>query len=268
MAKPHFIVVHGVQLGSDKDIHSAEQIKTLIQNSLDDIPSDKEFETIGVKYEDDNDEAQQPYQWLLKALTLEIPLLSDVVNKITDIMGDVVTASKDSKLASKIRAEIKNKIIESYNHGHPVYLVAHSLGSIYCLDVINELMAQDEYFNGDDLGTWPVRGYITLGCPLGLTNIFKCRSLTTLQLAKYKKFTWHNFHPPLVPIVSGNIFGAPLSGESAKGPVEFVYQELANTADWNLQGHLTVDNKQWLFAHLSYWDEPIVGDTLFDMAWR
>jgi hypothetical protein len=268
MPKPHFIVVHGVQLGSDDDIHSADQIKHLIQNTLDDIPTQKEFETIGVKYEDENDEAQQPYQWLLKALTLKNPLLSNVINKITDIVGDVVTASAGSALATKIREKIKSQIIESHNNGHPVYLVAHSLGSIYCLDAVRELMEDEQYFKGDDVATWPVRGYVTLGSPLGLTNIFKYRPLPTVQGAEYKKFTWHNFHHPFDPVVSGNVFGAPVSGESAQGPVEYVYQDLAAPAHWNLQGHLSVDNKQWLFAHISYWNEPVVGNTLFDMAWR
>jgi hypothetical protein len=268
MSKPHFVVVHGVQLGSDKDIQSAEQIQKLIQNTMNNIPTTKEFETIGVKYEDDNDEAQQPYQWLLKALTLESPIIGSALTKITDIVADVITASKGSKLAGKIREKIKDQIILSHNNGHSVYLVAHSLGTVYCLDAIRELMEEGDYFKGDDVTTWPVRGFITLGSPLGLTEIFKPRSLPLLDESKYKKFIWHNFYHPLDPVVSGNIFGAPLSGECAKSPVEYIYQELAEASKWHLQGHRTVANKQWLFAHMSYWDEPVVGDILYDMVWR
>lgn len=268
MSKPHFVVVHGVQLGSDKDIQSAEQIKKLIQNTLNNIPTNKEFETLSVKYEDDNDEAQQPYQCLLKALTLESPLIGNALNQIIDIVGDVITASKGSELAGKIRKKIKAKIIESHNSGHSIYLVAHSLGTIYCLDVIRELMEQDEYFKGDDVTTWPVRGFITLGSPLGLTKIFKRRALPHLEKSTYKKFIWHNFYHPFDPVVSGSIFGAPFSGKCAKSPVEDIYQELAAASKWRLQGHSTVDDKQWLFAHMSYWDEPVVGNVLYDMAWR
>ncbi|MCW8879281.1 MAG: hypothetical protein OQK51_19685 [Kangiellaceae bacterium] len=265
--KPHFIVVHGVQAGSDEDIESKQQIESLLQSKLDEIELDSDFDVIGVTYEDENDEAQQPYKWLVRALTTGNPLASIVLTKVLDVVGDVFTNSWGTETANKIRSKIKAAVLDSYQAGHPVYLIAHSLGTVYCLDVVCELMAEDEFYLGDDRDTWPVQSYVSMGSPLGLTNIFSQRNIPALQNASYEKLSWHNFHHPMDPVVTGNVFGAPGQYAGAEGPVEQTYTNSSQSSGWTLQGHKTVANDQWLIAHVSYWDEPIIGDTLVDMVW-
>ncbi|MEH6446271.1 MAG: hypothetical protein V7784_20440 [Oceanospirillaceae bacterium] len=264
---PHFIVIHGVQTGTDDDIESDLQIKKLLQKQLDNIDLQVDFEVIGVTYEDINDEAQRPYQWLLETLVRSTPLTSLLLSRIADVVGDVYSASKGTKTANKIRAKIKKRILKSFNAGHPVYLIAHSLGTVYCLDVLCELMQESDYFTHNSLDCWPVHSFISMGSPLGLTTIFKQREIPPIRQPLAFPFSWHNFHHPLDPVVSGNAFGAPTKYKGAIGPVESTYKETAKHAHWSIEGHRTVQSAQWLIAHISYWQEPIIGDTLIDIAW-
>jgi hypothetical protein len=267
---PHFIVVHGVQTGTDDDIESDLQIKKLIQKQLDKDITNKDkkvFKVIGVTYEDINDKAQRPYQWLLEGLAKSTPLTSLLLSRIVDVVGDVLTASKDTKAAKEIRAKIIESILE-YSKKGPVYLVAHSLGTVYCLDVLCELIQKSDDFTRDDQDCWPpVHSFISMGSPLGLTSIFTQRKIPSMGPPLAVPFIWHNFHHPLDPVVSGNIFGAPTVYKGAIGPVEIAYKETAELAHWSLEGHRTVQSAQWLKAHISYWQEPIIGDILIDIVW-
>ncbi|NQZ31867.1 MAG: hypothetical protein HRU06_11365 [Oceanospirillaceae bacterium] len=265
--KPHFVVVHGVQAGTDADIESDKQINKLLKAQLSNIERSEDYEVIGIKYEDINDSAQKPYQLLLSALTAGNPLNSLTLSRIFDVVGDVFIASKGGKTANKIRAKIKAKILASHHGGHPVYLIAHSLGTVYCLDVLCELMSEGEFYTGTTQDNWPVHCFISMGSPLGLPKIFATRDIPALRSQSSYKFCWHNFHHPLDPVVSGNVFGAPEKYSGAIGPVETLYKGITKEAKWRIEGHRTVQSSQWLFAHISYWGEPIIGDTLIDIVW-
>jgi hypothetical protein len=264
--EPHFIVVHGVQTGTDDDIESDQQIRALLVKCLKGKPN-YPYDVLAVKYEDINDSAQRPSQWLLKILTKGSPLKRAISRKILDIIGDVFTASVGTKTASKIRAKIKKQILESYLGGHPVYLIAHSLGTIYCLDVICELMQEDNFYNTDSVEGWPVQSFFTMGSPLGLTNVFKARDIPTIRQPLRFPFNWHNFHHPLDPIVSGNVFGKQIDFIKDNGPVEQCYREAAAKAHWRLSPFVVAQNDQWLLAHLSYWSDPMIGNVLIDTVW-
>ena len=137
----------------------------------------------GFFYEDINDEAQEFYKKIATAISRGKPLARKVLTSVVDVAGDVVTAARNTSTARKIRNKLRKKILESYNQGHRLLLVSHSLGTIYALDAVCELMRKDGLFQGDDRSTWPVQGLVTMGSPLGLdldiagTKIFEKRNI-------------------------------------------------------------------------------------------
>lgn len=269
----HILVVHGVQTGEDKNIESDRQIRALINQALSENHVEREFLVKGYFYEDINDDAQQFYKYLSRALTGGNPLTGKALNTVIDLAGDVVTAARNTSTAHKIRKGLKQAILDSYKARCQLIVVAHSLGTIYSLDVINELIDGKRYYHGDDISTWPVRGLITMGSPLGLdleikgVPIFEKRKISNIQGADYSLFPWHNYYNRLDPIVSGNIFGAPVDVEGAKGPVERRYGPSIITSNWLLRPHVVTSGSQWMSAHTAYWSNPSIGDRILNILW-
>ncbi len=158
----HIVVIHGVQTGEDADINCEEQVRTLINQSLADIHIDKEFDVRGYHYENINNDAQEFYRRIARAITASKPLAKRALKVVIDLVGDVVTAAKKTSTAHKIRKGLKDEILKSYRSKNQVIVVAHSLGTIYALDVINDLIGNGHYFKGDDRSTWPVQGYVSM----------------------------------------------------------------------------------------------------------
>ena len=269
----HILAVHGVQLGDDESIKSDEQVRKLVTKSLSRSHLERQFEVFGFFYEDINDEAQRFYSIIASAISRGNPLAGQALKAVIDIVGDVVTAARNTSTARKIRNKLRKKILDSYKAGHQLILVAHSLGTIYSLDAINELIRREEYFDGDNRNTWPAQGLITMGSPLGLdidiagTKLFEKRKIEPVPNAEYEVLPWHNYFNRLDPVVSGNVFGAPVEVQGAKGPVEKRYGDDTRAAQWLLQGHKVTSGKQWLLAHTTYWRNPKIGDRLVDMLW-
>lgn len=269
----HILAVHGVQLGEDESIKSKELVRDLIEESLSLSHLERKFKVHGFFYENINDEAQKFYKAISTAVSSGLPLAGPALKAVIDIAGDVVTAAKNTSTARKIRDRLRKKILKSYESDHQLVVISHSLGTIYALDVVNELIAEDEYFKGDDRNTWPVQGLITMGSPLGLeietlgATLFEKRPIEPITNAEFEVFPWHNYFNRLDPIVSGRVFGAPLKVEGATGPVEQRYGEDTKSAQWLLQGHVVTSGRQWLLAHTTYWNNPLIGDRLVDLIW-
>jgi hypothetical protein len=268
------LVVHGVQTSEDGKIESHKQISALMNRALADSHIvDKEFAVRGFFYEDINDKAQKFYQLIAKALTAGKPIEGKILELVIDIVGDVVTAAKDTSTAGKIRGKLRKEILKSYSNGRQLLLVSHSLGTIYALNAIVDLIGDGRYFKGDKIATWPVQGFVTMGSPLGLglefagAKIFEKRVIKTVPGAQAAIFPWHNYYNTLDPVVSGSLFGVPTAIEGSQGPVERRYgPDLINT-NWKLRGHAVTSGHQWLFAHVQYWTNPAIGDQIIDMLW-
>lgn len=134
------LVVHGVQLGADKDQKQHKLMKNLIDNRLGNLPL--KYSTDLYRYEDINDKVVQPAKKLMKSIG-KTAAGKVVVNATMDLIGDVVINLVDASVAQKIRDGLKQKILSIYEAGNPCYLVAHSLGSIYAFDVVNELIRDE-----------------------------------------------------------------------------------------------------------------------------
>jgi hypothetical protein len=269
----NILAIHGVQVGEDESVKSDKQIRKLLNSALSRSHIERDYSVSGFLYEDINDEAQQFYSTIAGAITAGRPLARLALKSIVDVAGDVVTAARNTSTAKKIRNKLLKQILESYTAGNQLVLVSHSLGTIYALDAICELMRKSEYFSGDDKTTWPVQGLITMGSPLGLdlniadAKIFEMRKIETIENIAFEAFPWHNYYNRLDPIVSGSVFGKPVKITGAKGPVERRYGNDTKAAQWLLRGHAVTSGKQWLLAHTAYWKNPKIGDRLVDLLW-
>ena len=251
------LIVHGVQLGGDKDQTQNQQIKENIESRLGGLPLD--FKAIMYKYEGVNDKAQEKWKWLLRLIASgPVGIVSE---KALDLIGDVVTAHLNTSTAHEIREGLKHKILDIYESGSPCYLVAHSLGSIYAFDVVNGLMRNKDLFDRQSRRTWPVQGLVTLGSPIGLGLFKKGRSRISKLGEGSKWFRWLNYWDRTDPVVSGSIFGKHLPDYE----IAEKYRNKSPDQGWVIRDKPVDTGKVWLRAHVAYWDHPVVGDGLADL---
>lgn len=253
------LCVHGVQTGDNADQQQHEQIHALIESRLGNIPLN--YQTEMFRYEDINDEAQALFQRLV-GLIGGTPAGGYVAQQALDLIGDVVTAYLDTSTAAVIRDSLRETIINIYEAGNPCYLVAHSLGTIYAFDVVNDLMKEDGYFQRNSRRTWPVQGLVTMGSPLGLDMFQSPQRAAVTNLGPGDKwFRWMNYWDRTDPVVSGKIFGAQQRGfEIAEH-----YQSASPEQGWVIRDRVVDTGKVWLLSHVAYWDNPMVGDGIVDM---
>ncbi len=269
----HILAVHGVQTGKDEDIDADVKIRKLVEKNLRLSHLQRDFDVTQYLYEDINDKSQQLYKLIAKAILNGVPLAGTALATVIDLVGDVVTAAAATSTAHAIRKGLEEAILDSYQSGHQLVLVAHSLGTVYSLDVLSELIARDELFQGDDRATWPIQGLVTMGSPLGLelsippVKIFERRDIQPVPGAEFEVFPWHNYFNALDPVVSGNVFGSPVKVTGSQGPVERRYGTETDTAHWLLQGHRITSGKQWVMAHFAYWKNPKIGGKIVDLLW-
>ena len=253
------LVIHGVQTGDSADLKQHELITQLLQSRLGNMPL--KFTTDLFRYEDLNDQAQGKYQKLIKLIVAN-PVGHALASKTIDLIGDVVTSRMNTSTAAKIRQGFKEKILDIFEAGNPCYVVAHSLGSIYAFDVINELMAGKEWFDRQSRRTWPVQGLITLGSPIGLSLFNKGRKKVQPLGEGDKMFRWVNYWDRTDPVVSGRMFGQNLTGYE----IAEKYRTPSLKQGWVIRDRPIDSGKVWLMAHVACWDNPMVGDGLFDMV--
>ena len=250
------LVIHGVQSSTNARQHQHKKIERLVNDRLNGLPLN--FATEMYRYEDLNDAAQRRFRKLLDLVLLALkardPL--NLTDKVLDQVLDVVIALKNDSTAAEIRQGFRNKILEIYEHGNPCYVVAHSLGSVYALDVVNELIGEKDYFARDQRRTWPVQGLVTLGSPLGL-SLFKRNKVKSLGAGR-KFFRWFNYWDQTDPVVSGSFYGRPQQGYRIAE--RFPHDEA--DCGWFIQDRVVDIGKAWLFAHVGYWDHPAIGDDL------
>jgi hypothetical protein len=254
------LVVHGVQVASDKKLNQHKQIDELLRSRLGNTALD--FKAELYRYENLNDATLKKFKTLID-LIAKTKVGKVLAKTALDLVGDVVINLADGSTAAKIRAGLRERILETYDKGNPCYIVAHSLGSIYAFDVINELMKEDDFFLRDSRKTWPVQGLTTIGSPIGL-GMFRSRGRRTIaQLgAGNKWFRWNNYWDRTDPVVSGNIFGKQLNGFD----IAEKYRTDSPEQGWAIRDINVDTGKGWLLAHVAYWESPFVGDGLFSMV--
>jgi len=230
-AKPkRVLVVHGVEAGTDADLDQDRLIDALIRSRLNGAPL--RFGAELYRYENIND------------LT-------------ADIVLDVLIALKDGSTARTIRQGLVDRLLEIYQEGSPLYLVAHSLGTIYAFDAVNQLIGTPGLFNRNDRKTWPVLGLVTLGSPIGL-RLFKRNRVKPLGKGS-RSLPWINYWDRTDPVVSGSFYGKPRAG------YDIVERFASKTAGWDIKDRAIDTGKVWLQAHCGYWSHPGLGDDLVSL---
>jgi hypothetical protein len=247
------LVVHGVQTGTNADLDQHKLIKSLVTDRLNGAPVD--FDVDIYRYEDLNDATKNKLSRVLK-LFLDSVVAEKTVDVGVDLVGDVLIALKDGSTAHRIRQGLIAKIMQSYEQGYPLYIVAHSLGSIYAFDAINQLIARRDLFDRESRKTWPVQALVTLGSPIGLP-MFKRNRVTPFGPGRHF-FRWINYWDRTDPIVSGSFYGKPQQGYDI---VERLSSADAQTG-WFIQDRVVDVGPAWLLAHVGYWRHPAVGDDL------
>lgn len=258
------LVVHGVQTGTDADIKAHERIRDLIADRSSGLYLD--FETELYAYEDVNDEAKEKlfkvidfFTGFLSRKEIMGGLLGKYLDAGVDLVGDVLINLSGGSAAQQIRAGLVKRIEDIYAEGNPLYIVAHSLGTIYAFDAVNELIKGDnEYFDREDRKTWPVQSLVTMGSPIGL-SMFDRDSIVELGEGR-KYFRWVNYWARTDPVVSGSFYGKPQEGYRIAE--KFVSD--SDRSGWFVQDRVVDVGKAWLMAHTSYWDHPGIGD---DLLW-
>lgn len=250
-----FLVIHGVETGTDADQNQNLAIAALLQQYAVNLITPPTTEMY--RYKDINNRNEQPAEILIDAL-LNAPIETAVANDVIQLVGDVVNSLADGSTAELIRQGLRDAIAADYAAGLPVVIVAHSLGSIYAWDVINDLLTEPTYFNPNDRTTWPVQALVTMGSPIGL-SLFNStrRHVNALRPGQYP-FRWHNYFDPNDPIVSGNIFGLTRQ----PGKIAENYTEPGN--GWAINDFQINTGELWLMAHTAYWNQPTIG---VDLVW-
>jgi hypothetical protein len=268
-SKPRMVlVVHGVQTSTDADINPHLKIAELIESRR---AVDFAYETETYKYENINDQAQKRYRKVLGAVTKALtaktpfgPLAGKIIDGSAELVGDVLIAKKNGSTAQQIRQGLVDRIEEIHREGKPLYIVAHSLGTIYAHDAINQLIGRAAYFDRSSRKTWPLQGLITMGSPLGL-SMFKRNSVKSLG-AGNKFLRWTNYWDRTDPVVTGSFYGKPNEGYRI---VEKFTPRDANGGlldnGWFVKDRVVDTGKVWLLAHTAYWQAPVVGDDLVTM---
>lgn len=252
------LVVHGVQVGANSDQDQHKKIQELIKNRMGSLPLKYNSELY--QYEDINDKAIGKAKNLMDLIG-KVKLDVKLTSAILDVVGDVVISLSDNSTAEKIRQGLRNRILSYFEKGNPCYIVAHSLGSIYTFDVINDLLADQNFFDRGSRRTWPVQGLLTIGSPIGL-NLFRKNRKKVLNFGQGNKFfRWLNYWDRNDPVVSGNIFGKHLS----KLEIARSYMTDNPEQGWFIRDVPVDTGKIWLPSHTAYWEDVKVGDGLVDL---
>lgn len=265
---PEILVIHGVQRGDNDDLTQHETIQANIQSQLASFGIKCDVNIF--KYEDINDEATELIKRALAALTGNM-VAGWVVGGLVDIVGDVAIALSEGNTYREIKSLFKERILKSFQDDRPLFIIAHSLGSIYAFDTVNELMKEGDYFEHNKVETRPVQGLLTIGSPLAL-DLFErdWQDMTNLVPADqsvdddFKLFPWRNYWDPTDPIVSGSIIGAPWNEWKFKEK----YGDKPYDLGWDLRSRTVITGKAHLAAHVAYWQDPSVGLGIRQMVVR
>jgi hypothetical protein len=248
------LVVHGVQSGTDADQNQHQLIEALIKTRLNNAPL--RFDTEMYRYENINDQAQRSLREVIK-LFFENIVAEKAVDLTLDIVLDVLIALKGDSTAQKIRQGLVDRLLEIHGAGNPLYLVAHSLGTIYAFDAVNQLIGTSGLFEPGDRKSWPVLGLVTLGSPIGL-RMFNRNRVKPIGKVK-RSLSWINYWARTDPVITGSFYGKPRAG------YDIVERFATKDGGWDIKDRAVDVGQVWLPAHCGYWSHSGLGDDLVSL---
>lgn len=272
MTKPVILVIHGVASKPNRKLTHAKDVKNLVDRELKRKHMKLDYDVAAYQYEDLNSSSNTSKlaSLLLDALKVKSPITSNVMQTAFSLINDVVIAASNSPIARQIIGELKDKIMTFYGK-QKVIVLAHSLGSVYAIQAINELI-RSGHFDGSNRYHWPVFSLVTIGSPLGVAinlpgnlEIFPYFPLEKVASQHTTgTFRWHNLYHLSDPIVTGQIFGNFKTTTSKTSPLERRYQTDAGNSNWLIRHYHIGTGEKWLLAHIAYWNDPSLGHLLLN----
>ncbi|WP_057830318.1 hypothetical protein [Colwellia sp. TT2012] len=262
------LVVHGVQTGTDADQTQNVDLNASLSKFLVGI----DYSTDIFTYEDINDQAQAIYKRIVSALSGN-PITGMVASVAIDLAGDVLIALREGSVYDEIIGKLRAKIMASFEKGEPLFIVAHSLGTIYAFDAVNQIMKDRDLFLYNRKNTWPIQGLVTLGSPISLDlferDFSKMASLIPegeeVDDDNTQLFPWQNYWDPTDPVVSGSVAGLPWSEQSFK---KRFADEKTYPLGWDVMPRSVITGKAHISAHMAYWDDAFVLGGIAQMLRR
>lgn len=123
----------------------------------------------------------------LGALGLTMPLISSISKDCAEYLRN------QSDYADKVRERVRVKLCELFERGDQIMLMTHGLGCVAAYDVLWELSHEPQY--AEQFGGSKVDAWLTLGAPLGDTNIRKrLRGAKEKRAARFPTnvISWYN----------------------------------------------------------------------------
>lgn len=268
------VIVHGAQSGNNSDaIKGPIRLGGKLKKNFTNI----KFKIKTPAYEDVSDKLKESASGDISYLLgrLAFPLFPwGLVSKAYDALVDLeVYRSSGGKKA--IKSIVRKSILQSNN----VILIGHSMGSMVCFDVINDLMQEGEFKNKTQ-NKWPVRCLVSLGSILTVGKMFKPRKLITHQ--GIGNFDWHNIYDLRDPFIAPESMDEedPYSNidyedNAEEGPNPYpnidehalahsIYSRQSNK--WNIRDDVIETNSSGGLSgigyHTAYWDDENVIDSI------
>ncbi len=268
---PVVLIIHGVQTGDDNDQRQHDYIDATLTKLLNSpelhFDAPLPFSTDIFKYEDINDKATNLIRRVLGSMTGNA-IAGWVVDKASDLVGDVLLALSQGDTYDLIKQKFIEKIMAIHGSGRPIYVVAHSLGTFYAFEVINDLFKKFK-FAKNNKATWPIQGLVTIGSPLGLEIFARDvdslnRRAVGVSVRTFPRFPWKNYWDRQDPIVTGSIMGFPKEGRFS---FRFDRQE-AKKKGWSIRSdEVNAGTVAHLAAHTSYWHSKTLGQGIVNMMY-
>lgn len=254
MTAKRTVIVHGVQTGTDEDAIKGPKVMAQLIASLvaDRFPLRTEYPTYEGISDDTLARFKEASRLLVDSLTLGT--LGVSAAKLVDLIGDVFLYNFTEK-SREIRSHIRQTLDTDQCH----VLAGHSLGSVVCFDIVNDLIKEGK-FQGPR-STWPVQYLVTFGSPLSLRMFLNSRSLT--ELGEEKRLFWYNYFDRSDPVPAGTIFGTPRR-EFESIRKNFRDEEVDS---WHIFDNV-VDTGFNLLSHVNYWGNGDIGTRIAALLGR
>jgi hypothetical protein len=261
--KPIVLVVQDFRIGIESDDSTQSLLKQSHLSKLADLTSIDNFHYVIETFTFDNihSEAVDSFRAMSESIYSSPP--NSIITPATlALINDVVNSLNSSSTAHEIRLGLKEKILQIYRQGNPLYLVAQGLSSVIAFDTVNDLMKNPAYFDRRDPLTWPVQGLLTLGSPLAaeLFNIEQSREITSLGKGPFV-FNWRNYFDTSDPFALGQVFGSLIKNNS----IESRFMASIKQHGWFVKDYPIYTPVEGYETHSAYWDNSDVGEALLNM---
>lgn len=201
--------------------------------------------------------------WAGLAQKLSPPLdaIPDVGELVADYLVDVVTYARNRR---EIMTHCEAQVFAA---GPGMPLLAHSLGSVIAVDLVTKWVIEGRFDGRPE--TWPIRGLVTIGSPLGIDVPlidalgFTDRADLLAALGDDAEIAapwrWINLTDPNDVVVQGELWDAVRSRPSPRLDALAGYKRL------RVEHLPDIDTGGLISAHGGYWTHTAVAQAMLEL---